>query len=47
MAAQAVLGLDRGRRLVPLGADPVEQEVHGAEPGHSVHDLDPSQGVGA
>ena len=45
VAPQAVIGLNRRRRLVPLGADAVQKQVHGAEARDGVDDLNSAQGV--
>jgi hypothetical protein len=43
VGAEAVIGLDRRWCLVPRGADTMEQEVHGANPGDGVHDFHATQ----
>ena len=42
---QGVVGRDGGLSFVISGANPVEEQVHGAQTAHAVHELDPSECV--
>jgi hypothetical protein len=42
---QRVVGLDRRLALVVVGADAVQEQVHGAQARDAVHQLDAAQGL--
>jgi hypothetical protein len=45
LVAQGIVGLDRRLALVVVGADAVQEQVHGAQARDAVHQLDAAQGL--